>query len=421
MKANIIILFIFLTLTSFGQSSFKKGYYITNEGVKNEGFIMNFNEKKFEEIVFKTTIEAIDILKIEKERLSEFSIGNTKYFKKNVNIELLENKMLAKHQNNTEIFKTEVKNLFIKLEFSSVNLALYSHTDEFENTYFFIDSNNNLELLEYKKIVKDGKQIKLNKYRNYLFKNFKLNDTSGSDDKLALGKMKYKLNDLINYFEAYSYQNNQTITVFNDNNRYFKDAINITPKLGYTSLSQKTNNEVSYYNTKFSNNTLNFGVDLELFVNSPVKSSSFILSYNKILNSKSESKFIFGEGNPENTDVIQEFSMNILEFKYRYYFQLSQNNFMYINGGFFIHNSKGQTKYVFTEANTYVANLEYDNTKNNPSLSLGGGLNFKNIYFEANYIPKIKSGYTSYTDNATLGKWTYERSLFNITIGYNIF
>ena len=110
-----------------------------------------------------------------------------------------------------------------------------------------------------------------------------------------------------------------------------------------------------------------------------------------------------------------------LQLKFRRYFKINNQQFIYLNLGALTHTSIGETKYDYIATNTNIADLKYNNKQNNVALIFGAGYNLNNIYFEANYMPKIEGKFDSQNSIATLADWGYSRNMFNISISYNIF
>jgi hypothetical protein len=170
---KITIFLLFISINSFAQSTFKKGYYVTNEGVKKEGFFMTFGENMPNTITFKENSNSKDYINLNKEEISEVNIGGAKFIQKNISFEILDKDMLSFKQNNNQKFNVTSKKeiLTVLLEFDSY--TLYSLAFE-KNDYFFLESNNKIELLKFKKIITKNKKTDIKEYRKQIFQNFKL-------------------------------------------------------------------------------------------------------------------------------------------------------------------------------------------------------------------------------------------------------
>lgn len=417
MKKTIFILVVGFYLQSFAQTTFKKGYFINLEGEKKEVYIKAFGAEKPSKIYYQENLNSNKVLEKSTNEILEINVYDIiKFIKKEVSIEFLEKGMKAKTKNNSEIFKTENKNLVLKVLIETEDFSLLSYLDEETNDrYFFIESKNQVNLLEYKVIKENTKSKKIKNFRKFIFQNYKIENS-----KLNVGKLNYDSNDFKKYFRQYINSLNKNLQQYSSFERDFKDAFNITPTIGYSFLNQDNINETSSFNSTFKTNHINIGLDIEYLLNNLEKKSAFVFSINYLINSDNEEDYSFGQGNPNNSTIVNELSLITLDLKYRYYITLKQNNTFFLNAGIGGHFSSGKTTYTFNPTNAFIADLKYNNV--NPiHFSLGAGYNFKKYYLQASYIPKFKGDFDSLTSEATNGKWNYERSLFNISLGYSIF
>lgn len=124
MKLKITILILFIGLTTFAQSTFKKGYYITNDGVKKEGYFMTFGDNLPNTITFKENLSSTNFIKLEKKNLSKVDLSVAKFVRKDISFEILDKNMLSLKENNTKDFKLTSKKevLTVLLEFSKHTL-----------------------------------------------------------------------------------------------------------------------------------------------------------------------------------------------------------------------------------------------------------------------------------------------------------
>jgi hypothetical protein len=419
MKLKITILILFIGLTTFAQSTFKKGYYITNDGVKKEGYFMTFGDNLPNTITFKENLSSTNFIKLEKKNLSKVDLSVAKFVRKDISFEILDKNMLSLKENNTKDFKLTSKKevLTVLLEFSKH--TLYSYKSDI-NEYYFLESNGNMKPLKFKKITENNKKIDLKEYRKQLLKDFKL---KSPENKGKIGGVKYNKKGFVRYFKMYAIENGISFIEYksNFNTRDFKDMINISPKVGF-SLIEQTNsayNNVGNYDSTFKGSQISFGFDLEYFFNTKIKNSSIIFSYNYYTKITNENQFNFAQ--PLDSEINNKMKSSDLQLKFRRYFKINNQQFIYLNLGALTHTSIGETKYDYIATNTNIADLKYNNKQNNVALIFGAGYNLNNIYFEANYMPKIEGKFDSQNSIATLADWGYSRNMFNISISYNIF
>ena len=400
-------------LNTIAQSTFREGHFINSEKVKKKGYFMSFGTNIPNEIKFKEQQNSKETILIKRSILSELHIEDTKFIRKDVAIEVLDDNMLAQKENNSIVFRLNSKNVLLTVLLEFNGNTLYSYQDH-NNIYFFIETKAGIEFLKYKKIIKNNKQIKVNDYRKQLLGRFKIIDAKNEG---IIGGIKYKEDDLVNYFLKYAKQNNFSYTKYNSYEaRKFKDAINITPKIGYYFSSQSTNTNNNNFASSFQVSQISLGLDVEFFFNTVFKKSSIILSY--LHYTEIDNTGVFSFGTPNDSEVINTIKMSDLNLKYRQYFRLFHNQYLYANMGVLIHNTSGKIRYTFIPTNANITDLEYGSKL---TFSLGFGYNFKNIYLDLNYLPKMSWDLVSSNSSATRETWQNSRSLLNLSIGYSIF
>lgn len=417
MKIIFFLLFALFTLNINAQNSFRKASLTTNDNQKKEGYIKTFGEIIPEEIIFKKNFDSESFERLKTKDFNQLNLGNVGFIRKEVSYEPLEKNMLAKKKNNNNTFNLTTKNLLLKIHLKFENFIFYSFYEK-GNEYFFIEHNNKIELLKFKKIIKAKKSVKIKAFRRQLFKNFSSNIVNKSK---TIGKLKYSKDNLITFFTLYAKNNNYSFKNY-DNifSRSFKNAFNIIPKIGYSKVNNLIKNENESYNSGSKKSNLNFGLDFEYFINSIQKRSSIVFSYTYHLNSKTQSKFALGQGNPENSTITSEYQRSTYGMNYRHYFKVLKNHYFYLSGGFTLENSKGKIDYLYEPTNAYIAKLEYEGT--NTAFNFGIGYNLYDFYLEINYVPNLSGDLKALSSPSTNGSWSYERNdILNISLGYSIF
>jgi len=416
MKLKIFILFLFIGLNTIAQSTFKKGYFINNEDVKKEGFFKTYGTNLPDLLSFKVKQNSLEVIQIKKTNIAALKINNLEFTKKNVSIELLDEKMFAKKENNTNVFNLSSETLLLKVLLKFKDFTLYSYRYK-SNEYFFIESQGKLEFLKYKKVKKNSRKVDIRKYSTQIMERFNIID---SQNQKLLAKLKYKEIDLVSFFTKYAKQKKYTYKKYDPYlNRDFKDAFNIIPKLGYSFNSQSVKTIKDKLKTSFNENHIDFGLDIEFFFNTLLKKSSIIFSYTHYNEINNEGNFSFVASN--DSEVFNSLKMNTINLKYRHYFRILKNQYLYVDAGFLVHSSNGKVESIYTPTNAHISDLEYNSDENNLAFSLGLGYNYNNMYLELSYIPKMTGSFDSFTSNATTDSWQFDRSLLKLTIGYSIF
>jgi len=416
MTSKLTILSLLLTMITFAQSSFKEGHYIKKNNSKEVGLFRSFGANLPEELEFKEKENSIDTKTVITEELSELKIDDAWYKRKNVLIEYLGENMLASTENNVKTFNLESYPLFLSLLLEFKNLTLYSYTKD-SNDYFFIERNGEIKLLEYKTIVLNGRQVKIRNFVDQLIKSL---SPLNPELYMKIGSLKYEEDSLVQFLIDYANQENHDYSVYNPGvSRNLKDAFNITPKIGYSFVSQNTETGSNDFKTTLNENQINFGLDIEYFFNTLQKKSSLIFSYSYYTEINSESDYTFTT--PDDSQILNKFNMNTLNLKYRYYLNLGINQNLYIDGGLLVHSSKGKVEYVFIPTDAFIVDLEYENANNNISFSIGLGYNYKSFYLQLNYIPQMSGTFNILSSNAVNDNWQFDRNVLNMSFGYSIF
>lgn len=233
-----------------------------------------------------------------------------------------------------------------------------------------------------------------------------------------LTQLKYNEDDLVNFFIEYTKQKKQ---IYNKNdtsvNRDFKDVFNITPKLGSSFNSQSVKTINDKLKNSLNENNINLSLDIEFFFNTLLKKSSIIFYYTHYNEINKEDTFSFSASNDSN--IFNYLKMNTINLKYRQYFRIRKNQYIYADAGFLVHSSKGKVESIYTPTNAQISDLKYNSDENNLAFSLD--LGYYNMYLNLSYIPKMTGSFDSFTSNATSDSWQFNRNLLNFTIGYSIF
>jgi hypothetical protein len=77
---------------------------INNKGVKKESFFMTFGKNLPDLLTFKDKQNFLEVIQIKNTDIFELKINNLKFIKKNVSVELLDYKMLAKKKKQYHCF-----------------------------------------------------------------------------------------------------------------------------------------------------------------------------------------------------------------------------------------------------------------------------------------------------------------------------
>jgi hypothetical protein len=317
-------------------------------------------------------------------------------------------------KNNTTVFNLSSETFLLKELLKFSDYTLYSYQDK-NNEYIFIESQGKIEFLKYKKVKKNNKKVGIGKFVSQIREEFDIIDLK---NQKILTQLKYNEDDLVNFFIEYTKQKKQ---IYNKNdtsvNRDFKDVFNITPKLGSSFNSQSVKTINDKLKNSLNENNINLSLDIEFFFNTLLKKSPIIFYYTHYNEINKEDTFSFSASNDSN--IFNYLKMNTINLKYRQYFRIRKNQYIYADAGFLVHSSNGKVESIYTPTNAQISDLKYNSDENNLAFSLD--LGYYNMYLNLSYIPKMTGSFDSFTSNATSDSWQFNRNLLNFTIGYSIF
>ncbi len=172
MKRIFYCLFILVSLNSFAQINFEKGYYITQQGEKKEGFIKNIEWKNNPKSIEFRTDPKGKTTTYTLEDIAEFSVSEFNFKKFEVNIDrssIITSKL--SHDKNP-VFKKETLLLQLLIEGDA---DLYTYKEKSLTRYFLL-LNDNIEQLVYKKYIQNKSQVaKNNLFKQQLSQKLKCN------------------------------------------------------------------------------------------------------------------------------------------------------------------------------------------------------------------------------------------------------
>jgi hypothetical protein len=328
-KKLFLFLITIISINSYSQVSYEKGYYIDNFNQKVNCLIKNIdwnnNPINFE---YKFLISD-ESKKANIESIKEFGIYKTlKYIRNTVEIEKSSNNVNKINHNKEPQFKEE--QLFLKVIVEGkANLYLYENGAL--KKYFYNKDSSNIKQLVFKKfITSKGKISKNEQFKIQLWKNlkcskFKMNTFEG---------LKYKKNSLIKLFIEYNKCINSNFINYEVKQK--KDLFNLTIKtrINNSSLTVNDNLDTGYRASNFGNKTsIGFGVELEYIL--PFNKNKWSISLEPTYQGY-KSKTTKDSGNLFDGQIISEVDFNAIELPItlRHYLFLNNNSKFFINASF---------------------------------------------------------------------------------------
>lgn len=373
MKKKFLLVFYLVSCSITAQIKFEKGYFINNNNEKIECLIKNIGWKNNPDKIEYKVSENQEIKKTNIESIIEFSVGNLKYKKFKVDIDRSSQQLSQLNYIKTPKFNSET--LLLKV-LTEGTYNLFSYTDHNLQVFFYINKNNSIEQLFYKKYKIS--EIKIGENTSYKRQLYSFT-TCENISQYRLNKLRYSESELVKLFvegnqcENPNYVYNKTID---------KGAFHLTvrPGLNLNSLAYVTMKS----STIPSKKTIDFG-----------KSTFFRIGV------ETEYNFAFNRGKwsiifeptygsykaKSNSNTVPAYSGELtystleLPFGIRHYFFINDKSKIFLN-------------FLFVPIVDLGSKIEFDsnlrpdyNIKGGSDLGCGIGYNFNNKFsFEYRYF-----------------------------------
>ncbi|WP_298546280.1 tRNA modification GTPase [uncultured Aquimarina sp.] len=406
-KQLLLILITILSLKSYSQITFEKGYYINNANQKINCLIKNIdwrnNPDKFEYKLSENSESKNATIK----SVKEFGVNNiSKYIRNTVDIDRSTDNINNIFYDKRPIFKQE--ELFLKVLIEGKS-SLYQYVDGNIERYFYNKDNSSIEQLIFKRYkTVENKIAENNRFKQQLWidlkcPNFKISKIENLD---------YKKNELVDFFIEYNNCNNEKIVNFEEKQK--RDLFNLTirPRLNSSSLSIQNSSSDSR-NTNFGNKIgFGFGVEAEFVF--PFNKSKWAVSIEPTYqNFKSEKTTNLNDTSGEVLIANVDYSSIEIPLTIRHYFFLNNNSKIFINASYVIDISSKSSIHFTRNDGSNINSLEVE-SRNNFALGIGYKQNDK-YSLEVRYQ----------TDRDILGNyvrsWSSKYKTLSIIFGYSIF
>ena len=390
-KQILLLLTTILSLNSYSQINFDKGYFINDSNQKVDCLIKNIDWKNNPtEFEYKLTNNS-DTQKATIKTVKEFGIHNmSKYVRYSVKIDRSSDLINKMSNVKNSVFKEE--ELFLKVLIEG-KANLYSFEDSNLKRYFYSLDNSNVEQLIFKQYINSDNQVGTNKkYKQQLWDNLKC--SSFVMDKIK--KMEYEKKELVSFFEEYNKCNNQEFIKYEEKQK--RDLFNLSIRPGLNSSSLVIYNSSSSLRRTDYGNKMTFRIGLE---------SEIVMGFNKnkwAILIEPTYQYYKAEEEPvtnlSNTNV--DYKSIEVPVGLRHYFFLNKSSKIFINGSFIseiILDSK-------------VRNLD---VKSDVNFAMGLGYNYNNMYSVELRYQTNRDVLTNYI------LWNSEYKTISVIFGYTLF
>ena len=408
MKKKALLLFIsaIISVNSYSQISFEKGYYIDNSGQKTNCLIKNIDwVNNPTEIEYKlsenTKAKYIGITSIK-----EFGILKaSKYIRSAVKMDRSSGNLNYLSDTKAPIFKEE--QLFLKVIIEG-KANLYHYEEGNLERYFYNKGNAAIEQL----VFKNYKITEYDLGENNRFKQQLWNDLKCSSITMKnIKNLEYKKNSLIRFFTEFNVCSNSDFINYEKKQKIDLFNLTLRPRLNNSFLNIQ-NTRYNTLDTKFGNkSSIGYGIEVEyIFPFNKNKWSVFIepTYQNYKAEQTTDAKNVYGG------KILSEVNYNSIEIPVgiRYYFFINSNSKIFINTCFiFDYSSKTSIEFKRADGSSY--NSLDINSKNNLAIGIGYKLNDKyGVEFRYQTKREILKDYVS---------WSSNYKTVSIIFGYTIF
>lgn len=405
-KQLLLLITACLSLTSYSQITFEKGYYIDNANQKIDCQIKNNDWKNSPtEFNYKLT-EHTEPQTLNTKSVKEFGIySKSKYIRYNGNIDISNDNLERISDVKNPIFESGIVFLKVLLE-GKANLYLYDI--EGMRRYFYSVDNSETKQLIFKLYRDNNYTVKKNdEFKKQLWNDLKCMDLAVEDFE----NLEYKKSDLMTFFAKYNKCNDAEIVDFDKKQK--RDSFNLTfrPGLNSAALTFQNSNSSSKA-VDFDNELgLRFGIEAEFIL--PFNKNKWTLMIEPTYQYyKSETIVIYRPGTIAESKETYNANYKSIEIPLgiRHYFFLNNKSKFFINGSFVYDFIIGKPNTIEAET-VYGTDLEI---KSDPNLAFGIGYNLYNKYnLELRYQNrKLLNNYVT---------WDSDYTSFSVIFGYTIF
>ena len=328
MKNRILFLLtLILSISSYSQISFERGYYIDNSNQKIYCLIKAIDWNNNPTVIEVKLSENEDSKKVAIDFVKEFEVINSaKYIRCKVNIDRSTNRINNLSYDKNPLFNEEVLFLEVLVEGES---NLYQYYDKGLIRFFYNKKNGDVEQLIFKSYrTVDDLIAQNNKFREQLWVDLKCM----SFDMTRMEKIKYEKKDLMRLFTDYSKCSNSDLLYSAPKIKRDFFNLSIRPRLNNSSLLMLYLGYKPKDVMDFGNKT-SFGIGLESEIILPINKNKWAVVF--------EPTYQSFNGETANNDISSVVGGTInskvsyrsieLPLSLRYYFIVSKNSKIFIN------------------------------------------------------------------------------------------
>lgn len=408
MKKQIlfIALTLLLTLKSFSQITFEKGYIVTENNQKTECLIQNMDWKNTPTNFRYRLSEGSPIIDADIKTVKEFGItGQNKFIRSVVNIDRSTKNLQNMTKDKDPIFRQE--NLFLQVLMEG-NASLYLYDDGTVRRFFYKVNSSEIKQLVYKTYFANDDQISKNNYfREQLYLDLKCDNIEQNEYET----LSYTKNALMRIFIKYNKCTNSEFVDLETKEK--KDLFNLTVRPRYN------NSSLTLDNSLFEGLDFDFGGKSSFSLGIEAE---FILPFNKDRWSvifEPTYQYYKAEQTIQSSQVVGGTLTGKVDYKsielpigVRRYFFINKNVKLFANGSLVIDFNNNSTISVTRKDGSELNALEI---KSGINFGLGLGVKFMNK-FSAEVRYQTPRGLLAENPN-----WGSSYQTTSLIVGYSFF
>lgn len=394
-----LLLVTIVTLQTFGQIKFEKGYIINNDGVKTECLINNHDwNNNPSEISYKIG-ESDQVLKGDLTNIAEFKVYQSyRYVRVKTQIDQSPMDMAKLSEDRNPIWKEQTEFLKVLVDGKAI---LYTYVNSFIIRYFYSISGSEVKQLIYKEWLYDeggeGNNYKLRTNNTYK-QQLSLEVPLANGNKSATSTLNYTKSQLINYFKKYNAsfkvdqikENEESVSqsVNLEANKLDKRNIlniKVTTGINYQNpfSLDLTSQSSNYYHVNFNPYTsLRYGLETEVFL--PFNKNKWSV----VFDGNYQKSDIKSERMPNNGYATLEYSSLDFSSGVRNYYYLNSDIKMFLDLFMVFKLTDFDSKidmHNASQSDVVTSSLEINAPM---TFAFGGGCEYKRVSFECRYALK---------------------------------
>lgn len=388
-----------MSLTSFAQTNFERGYLINNKGEKSDCYIKNNDWRNNPSEIKYRISEDREIRIANVSNIKAFGIENkVVYVRAVVDIDYSSGDISALSQKREPEFKRDT--VFLKVLVKG-EASLYYYENSNLIRYFYNVGNQPIEQLIYKEYTNGFRKIFKNRdFTVQLWNHVKCNSTSIN----IIETIQYNTKDLVDYFCNYNECIDKTYTDYTQLEKKKLFTLTITPGIDMASMSINSR-ETNLIDVDFGSK-LNYRIGLDLNLLLPFNHNRWSIFIEPTYQHFSGHKVI------ERTyylprDVNADYKSLEMPMGLKYNYQLNNNLIVFFRGGLVV-------DIPFNSTITYTNNDRLYNILTGNTFTVGIGAQFKRFNSELRY-------YGNRDILSSSMSWDTKYSKLSFIIGYRIF